>query len=265
VAHPVESNCFLRWRNKRKGEGRKGTRREADGTGATTLNHYLETMRAMLNWCVGQKRIASNELADVDKVQGEKRWKRRALTDEQVTALMSVVPAKRKMFYRVAMALGLRRLELEKLVWGDLQLLAIRPHVQLRAEATKARRGDQVPIPPTLAADLRAERPEGASDADRVFPRVPSLDWWKHDLAAAKIPYMDDMGRVVDFHAGTRKTLCTRMHRAGVPLATAMRIMRHTDARLTMVDYADDGQLGGELLPELTAGQPPATDQAAAG
>src|SRR5438477_963550 len=33
------------------------------------------------------------------------------------------------------------------------------------------------------------------------------------------------------------------MHRAGVPLATAMRLMRHTDARLTLVDYCDEEQL----------------------
>jgi hypothetical protein len=33
------------------------------------------------------------------------------------------------------------------------------------------------------------------------------------------------------------------MHRAGVPLATAMRLMRHTDSRLTMVDYCDEEQL----------------------
>jgi hypothetical protein len=58
------------------------------------------------------------------------------------------------------------------------------------------------------------------------------------------------MGRAVDFHAGTRKTLCTRMHRGNVPLAMAMRVMRHTDARLTLVDYADDGQLTGDPLPE---------------
>jgi hypothetical protein len=41
------------------------------------------------------------------------------------------------------------------------------------------------------------------------------------------------------------------MHRGNVPLAVAMRVMRHTDARLTMVDYADDGQLAGEALPEI--------------
>jgi len=146
---------------------------------------------------------------------------------------------------------------LEQLVWGDVLLLPTRPAVQLRAEATKARRPDRVGIPQTLADDLRALRPPDAKDSDRVFPAVPPIEDWKADLAAAGIPYMDDMGRQADFHGGTRKTLCTRMHRAGVPLAVAMRKMRHTDSRLTLVDYTDDDglEMDAAVLPEL----PPAT------
>jgi hypothetical protein len=34
----------------------------------------------------------------------------------------------------------------------------------------------------------------------------------------AAIPYEDAQGRRIDFRAGTRKTLCTRMHRKGLPL-----------------------------------------------
>ena len=73
----------------------------------------------------------------------------------------------------------------------------------------------------------------------------------KIELKAAGISYRDAQGQQADFHAGTRKTLCTRLHRAKVSLASAMRVMRHTDARLTMVDYADDAQLSVDALPEL--------------
>ena len=259
----VETNSFLRWRDKRKAVRLSGGWKKHKGTSAATLNHYLDTARAMLNWCVEQKRLASNPLADVDKVRGEKHRHRRALTDEQVAALMKAAPAGWKLAYRVALSIGLRRQELVALAWGDLRLRSTKPYVQLRAETTKARRGDRVPLPATLAESLRAEKPAGAKDEDRVFPKVPSLDWWKHDLTAAGIPYVDGMGRVVDFHAGTRKTLCTRMHRGNVPLAVAMRVMRHTDARLTMVDYADDGQLAADPLPEIL--EAPATAAPTAG
>jgi integrase len=247
----VETNSFLRWRETRKGVSRNGTRKDLKGTGAATLNQYLDTARAMLNWCVEQKRLEKNPLAGVDKASGESRRKRRALTDDQVAKLLAVAPADRKLVYRVALATGLRRGEVGALQWGDLQLMSTRPYIQLRAEATKARRGDRVPMPLSLADELRKHKPADAGDGDRVFPIVPPLELWKEDLAAAGIPYFDAMGRQADFHGGTRKTLCTRMHRGNVPLATAMRTMRHTDARLTMVDYADDGQLGGEALPEI--------------
>jgi hypothetical protein len=55
------------------------------------------------------------------------------------------------------------------------------------------------------------------------------------------------------------------MHRAGVPLATAMRLMRHKDSRLTMVDYCDDEQLDTlravESLPKPPVQSPQATPE----
>jgi integrase len=250
----IDANSFTGWRERQKGQKRKGVRGDRVGTSAATLNQYLDTARAFLNWCVSpMKRLAVNPLASVCKVEGAKVRRRRALSDEEVARLLTAAPEARRLVYRVALAAGLRRGELAALQWGDLRITATRPAIQLRAEATKARRGDRVPLPHSLAADLRAARPDDATDAGAVFPAVPGLEEWKDDLVAAGIPYADAMGRQADFHAGTRKTLCTRMHRGNVPLATAMRIMRHTDARLTMVDYADDEQLGtdADALPEV--------------
>lgn len=264
----VDAGSFLRWRETAKAKARKKGRAldsPVAGSSATTLNQYLEAANSFLNWCVRPaKRIPVNPLAGVDKVDGPKVRKRRALTDDEVLRLLGVAPAERKTVYRFALATGLRRSELEALQWGDVRLKATRPFLQLRAEATKARRGDVVYLPDTLAADLKALRPEGAADGDRVFPDVPDLELWRVDLAAAGIHWKDGMGRQADFHGGTRKTLCNRLHRNRVPLATAMRVMRHTDARLTLVDYADDDQLGVEhVLPELLAR--PATIDPAAG
>lgn len=252
----VEPNGFLRWRDKAKKTPRNGTEKgdkpRAEAS-ARTLNAYLDTAQAFLNWCVKNRRVATSALADVAKAEGEAARKRRALTDEQVATLLAVAPEGRKLVYRFGLATGLRRSEIKALKWGDVRLLATKPYVQLRAEATKARRGDRVQLPQSLAEDLRKHKLADARDDDAVFV-VPSLVWWKIDLKAADIPYKDAMGRQVDFHGGTRKTLCTRLHRNNVPLATAMRVMRHTDARLTLIDYTDDEQVGlVEALPEIVA------------
>lgn len=268
----VEPGAFTRWRENRHKTGNPKGRGSKKGEGAapTTLNQFLDSARAFLNWCAEQKRIEGVPMSDrrrggirlvsivlggVAKVDGPTTRKRRALSDEQVGRLLAVAAADRAVVYRTALATGLRRKELRLLLWGDLRLSAIRPYVQLRAEATKARRGDKVHLPQTLAAELRTRKPEGAKDSDKVFAEVPDIETWRADLAAAGIPYKDDMGRQADFHGGTRKTLCTRLHRGNVPLATAMRVMRHTDSRLTLVDYTDDEQLdtGEACLPEVMA------------
>jgi integrase len=263
----IEPNGFLRWREQAKKTPRNGTEKGRETVSATTLNQYLDTCRAFLNWCAKTKRCPSNPLACIDKVEGAKVRVRRALSDEQVSALLAAAPESRRLVYRFGLATGLRRSEIEDLQWGDVRLAAIPFAIQLRAEATKARRGDRIYIPATLADDLRKHRPTNAGDADPVFVEVPCIEDWRSDLAAAEIPYRDGQGRTVDFHAGTRKTLCTRLNRKGVPLAQAMRIMRHTDIRLTSVDYVDDSQLGTEqvILPEPVTGTAQAPKQATAG
>jgi integrase len=273
---------FVRWREQRRAKGNPKGRGSKKGEGAapTTLNQFLDTARAFLNWCAEQRRIEGvpamdrrrggvrlvSTLLNVTKAEGPAKRKRRALSDEQVGRLLAAAPEGRRLVYRFALATGLRRKELRLLQWGDVRLAAIPPYVQLRAEATKARRGDKVYVPQSLAADLRSRKPEGAKDSELVFADVPDIDTWREDLAAAGIPYKDDTGRQADFHGGTRKTLCTRLHRSGKPLAVAMRVMRHTDARLTMVDYTDDDQLAvaESLLPEVPAAEEPDGGAAAA-
>jgi integrase len=267
----VTPNSFIKWRGaeSKRAPRWKGREKKTDRVSATTLNQYLDTARAFLNWCASSKRVAANPLTCVGKVSGEKKRKRRALADDEVTRLLAAAPADRKLVYRVGMGVGLRRDELAQLQWGDVRLNAIRPYIALRAEATKARRADRLELPATLADDLRQYKPADASEGDHVFSHVPSLHLWKHDLKAAGIAYKDGQGRQVDFHAGTRKTLCTRMQRAGVPMVKAMRAMRHTDIRLTAVDYVDDEQLGGEgvtaAMPELLPVTPVAASAAAMG
>jgi integrase len=259
----IEPNSFIKWREReRTDETIKRKARLGKGASATTLNQYLDTVRAFTNWCASnnrmpgvpaprrggrQSRCSSHmalALAGVAKVDGEKRRKRRALSDEQVGKLLGAVPAERAIVYRVGWASGARRQELMDLQWGDLRLNAIKPYIQFRAEATKARRDDRVSIDPALAADLRKLKPASAKDGDRVFASVPCMDTWRADLASVGIEYKDDLGRQADFHGGVRKTFNTRLSKDGVPLVARMRLMRVTDPKLVNDTYHDDDQMG---------------------
>ena len=79
----------------------------------------------------------------------------------------------------------------------------------------------------------------------------------RRDLEREGIPYQDDSGRVVDFHA-LRKTFITNLSRSGVSPKLAQVRARHSDINLTMNAYTsielDEQSRAVECLPPI---QPP--------
>jgi len=152
---------------------------------------------------------------------------------------------------------------LAALQWGDLYLDTPRPYIALRAETTKARRADSVPLRRDVAAELRAAKPARAGAEDRVFGRVPRMRDLRPDFDRAGIPKEDAQGRRADLHS-LRMTLGSMLAESGVAPRTAMELMRHTDLRLTMGAYVDprilDTSGAVEQLPDMAG----ATQKAAA-
>ena len=243
----MTADSFVQWRT-----ATKGTRQ-----GAKTLNQYLDTARAFLGWCERHRRIVDNALATVGKldVSRDVRRRRRALTVDQLRRLLDVAPAGRGLVYLTAVYTGLRRSELAALRWGDVRLLATTPYIRLRAEATKAHRADRVPLRGELADALQEARPADVADGAPVFADIPTMPNYRADLRAAGIAYKDAQGRQADFHA-LRHTFGTMLAQTGTGLRTAMELMRHTDAKLTMNVYTDPALLATatavESLPALT-------------
>jgi integrase len=242
----VTAASFIAWRAKGR-EVRRGVEKVHRTTdddkalvGPVTLNRFLEAARSFCAWMVKPaKRMASNPLADVEKVDptGDVRRARRALTADQVAALLKAVAPHHQRVYRAMLVTGLRRQEAEDLVWGDVRLQAPRPFVQLRAVATKSRRADTLPLRDDLAAELRADRGDAGDDA-KVFAAVPSVDDHRTYLEAAGIPFRDGDGYRADVHA-LRHTYGTLLSVSGASPRETMELMRHTDLRLTMRVYTD--------------------------
>jgi hypothetical protein len=61
-------------------------------------------------------------------------------------------------------------------------------------------------------------------------------------LRKAGIPFLDERGRRMDYHA-LRTTFITRLSTMKVHPRLAMELARHSDMRLTMKTYTDVGQL----------------------
>jgi integrase len=143
----------------------------------------------------------------------------------------------RRLLYLLAMGTGLRRGELRRLRWGDLDLE--QGVVNVPAASAKSRRAQSVPLGEPVVAALQAARPEDVSPTEPVIPEraFPNITTFHRDLAAAGIPRERD-GGVMDFHA-LRTTFISWLAAAGVHPRTAQALARHASIETTMERYTD--------------------------
>src|SRR5207248_1688497 len=133
-----------------------------------TLNEYLDSANAMLNWMTSKGRIAQNPFVTVKKVQFEPVRVRRAFEDDELQRLLDVAGESR-IGYLSAVHTGLRRAELKALLWGNITLEGKVPTFRLDGKFTKNKKAAYLPLHPDLAAQLRALKPADAKPSDPVF------------------------------------------------------------------------------------------------
>jgi integrase len=227
----VSADAFIVWRNKEK-------------CGARTMNHYLKGMISFLNWMERVGRIKANPLKYVSKTdeRGKRQRVRRAFTDDELSKLVSG-SGPRGIIYFTAARTGLRQEELHQLTWGDIHLEVEPPFVMVRAECAKNKTEERVFLVPELVEKLKVYRPAGAGPQHLVFPNgIPRASRLKVDAERNGVAYRDESGRYGDFHA-LRYTWATFLQRNGVAQRFAMKLMRHSDIKLTAKVYTDETQL----------------------
>ncbi len=235
-----------------------------DGLSARTVNFARQVAVAFVSWCVKTGRAETNALAVVPKLDEsrDRRRVRRPLTDEELGRLLAVAHERgRAAWYMAAVFAGLRRGDLVRLTWRDIDFA----EGTITIRGGKARRVDVVPMHGQLAEELRRRLDNApALPSTRVFPeavtaRTVLKDFERAGLARREVvtdeqgePVMigkgrrrrpktrivtdDDEGRVIDLHA-MRTTLGTNLARARVAPQIAQRIMRHSDYRTTLKHY----------------------------
>jgi len=212
--------------------------KRAQGIGNRTWNATRQDMAAFMRWCQDQGMISENPVVKVPKRNEaqDPRLTRRALTDDELNRLMAIARRfGREAWYGAAAFCGLRKGELRRLDWSDVDF--DKGEIQLRL--TKAKRKQTVPMPSILKGILLAHRArQGNPSVGKVWPTTVTDRTRQRDFERASIPLVDEAGRVVDLHA-LRKTLCTRLARNGVPQQVAQRVMRHSDYRVTQAHYVD--------------------------
>jgi len=198
-------------------------------------------MHTFLNWCVvSQGWLEENPLKGFAKAKsgGKKTRPRRAYTVEEFNAVCKA-SLNHGTLYKIAGLCGLRRAELRRLEKRDLTPIGDRPTWHLRAEITKGKRKEIVPMLAECVELIRPLWQKLKQPTDHLFPRIPRTETLHKDLIRAGVRRMDDEGRYVDFHS-FRYFFCTLLARH-LPIQTVRLLMRHKDIRQTCNLYMDLG------------------------
>ena len=112
----------------------------------------------------------------------------------------------------------------------------------VRGSTTKNGKDAHCNLSLELVAELKGIIPATAKADDFLFKRVPLVPELCTDLEKAGIPFLDELGRRLDFHA-LRYTFNTHLAVCGVSLPERKVMMRHEDPKLTDIVYFDAEQL----------------------
>jgi len=210
-----------------------------------TFNAYVKAGKQFCKWAVQDQRAAESPLQHLkcETITQRKRT-RRALELDEIRGLLATTQAaperfgltgyERALLYRLAVETGLRASELRSLTVSSFDFAA--RTVTVTAANAKNKREGTLPLRADTAAELQGFF-TGKLPTALAF-KVPekTADMLKADLAEAGIEYVDDSGRVFDFHA-LRGQCASLLAASGAHPKTAQTILRHSDVNLTLNAY----------------------------
>jgi integrase len=168
------------------------------GRSARSLNFARQIAVAFCGWCVSTGRAESNPLRVVPKQDetGDRRRVRRPLTDDELSRLLAVARERgREAWYLAAALAGLRRGDMQRLVWADVSFA----DATLTIRHGKAKRVDIIPLHPQLADALKRRL--------NAAPALPTARVWADTVtdldAAQRLPAGRD--RTAGARAGCRR------------------------------------------------------------
>jgi integrase len=194
-------------------------------------NFYLQAVKQFCMWLVADNRTAENVLAylQAQNPQTDIRHPRRALTVDELNRLITstlkgqqhsgMSGKERTMLYMLAVSTGLRASELASLTWQSFNLNNSTPSVTVLAAYSKHRRDDTLPLRLDIAQQLAMwkdkQTPDEQSKVFANFQPNKAAKMLHKDFEIADIDYIDQAGRVADFHA-LRHTFISNLTRSGV-------------------------------------------------
>ena len=217
----------------------------------SSINHYITAIKSFVKYAAEIELLPGNPLKSVKKINeavGQRKI-RRAMTDDEVERLLQAAETRqcrskekaseRCLVYRLLLGTGLRSTELSLLTPNQIDFT--RNRLTIEAAKTKNKKADVLPIRADLVQSVKEwVEIHDIKPQDRIFRfDIHSIRRsFYADLKAAGIERVGSDGRSIDVHS-LRKTFGTMLARAGVPLTTVQRLMRHSTPLLTAKLYID--------------------------
>lgn len=186
-----------------------------------SVNHELTLLSAILRLAIEQGHLETNPCRKVKKLRLNNR-RHRYLADDEETRLLNACFGRREHLaplIRLALHTGMRRGELLKLTWRDIDLSRDRLHVR----DPKNGRDRTLPLNTEARATLNALSPSRAEDRLFDFDKVDRA--WQTACRIAEIEGLH-------FH-DLRHTFATRLADAGADAFTIAALLGHTTIQMT--------------------------------
>ena len=215
-----------------------------------TFNFRLKAAKAFCGWMIMDRRASESPIAYLKPIKiTKKKVNRRALEDNELIRLLDTTATgperygmsgfERYLLYRLAAESGLRANEIRNLSVGDFDFEHLT--VTVKAGSSKRKRQD-VQVLRSDTAVLLKEFFKNKTPWAKAFGGAYKCltgrtgEMVHQDMVDAGIAYIDEAGRVFDFHALRHQT-GSMLARYGVHPADAKAHMRHSDINLTMRFY----------------------------
>jgi integrase len=196
-------------------------RRREDGITTATCNRYLAALKTLFK----QARIWSyiEELpTDALQMQKEASTVPDALSDDELERLLQHCPEPTYTIVAFAADTGMRKSEIGRLCWGDLDLgIGI-----ITVRKTKNGRFRAIPMTARVHELLSLTMPDDSTPDTSVFVRADIGPMLKKAALAAGIPHVH-MHRL-------RHTFATRLRDRGVPLDRVMELLGHSSYQMVL-------------------------------
>lgn len=211
----------------------------ADGLAPSTRRGVLITLRSLL-----KRAVDSGMLGAMPKFPKMPRVGRKCappMRQEDVTALLKVVPKNVALAFALAAYAGLRAGEVRALRWWDVDfragLIRVRRSLSHGVESTpKSGEARPVPISAPLRALLEAAPKPRKDPQARVAVTKHKREWAETGLtqAFARALVKAKLKGEWSFH-DLRRFCATELERLGAPLSSVQKILGHADVTTTMI------------------------------